>query len=115
MVYTGGLTFDSEHPSEFLKIPNGITAHRFGKTLLDRLGIHATMSAALRTLSATGAPDQVLSGYLRLMQQSDVGDHSFGNSEGVHRDSLWVVILENPSLTASAEFGLLKVRITHRL
>jgi len=40
MVYAGGLTFDSEHPRKFLKIPNDITAHRFRKALLGRLGMH---------------------------------------------------------------------------
>jgi hypothetical protein len=115
MIYEGGLTFDSEQPSKFLKIPNHVAAHRFGKAVLDRLDIYESMPTAFRTLSATGAPDRVLSGYLRLMRQHDVGDHAFRKSEGDHRDRLWTVMFDNPALTASAEFKVVKVRSTHQL
>ena len=115
MIYAGGLTFDSEQPSRFLKIPNHVAARRFGKTVLDRLDIYDSMSTALRTLSATGALDRVLSGYLRLMRQHDVRDHAFEKSEADHRDRLWTVMFDNPALTASAEFKVEKVRTTHQL
>jgi hypothetical protein len=111
MIYEGGLTFDSEQPSKFLKIPNHIAAHKFG-TVLDRLDLYKPMSTALSTLSATGALDRVLSGYLRLMRH-DVG--AFRKSEGDHRDRLCAVMFDNPTLTVSAEFKVVKVCITHQL
>ena len=109
MFYAGGLTFDSEQPSRFLTISNYVAARRFGKTVLDRLHLYDSMSTALRTLSATGALDQVLSGYLRLMRQHDVGYHAFEKSEADHRDRLWTVMFDNPALAASAEF-----KVTYR-
>jgi len=115
MIYAGGLTFDSEQPDEFLRIPNHITAHRFGKALLDRLGIYRTVAAALETLSDSGAPGQVLWEYLRLMRQRDVDDHAFKISEENHRDILWAVMLNNPALAAKAEFKVDMVRITNLL
>ena len=115
MIYAGGLTFDSEQPSRFLKIPNYVAACRFGKTVLDRLDIYDSMLTALRTLSATGALDRVLSGYLHLMRQHDVGDHAFEKSEADHRDRLWTVMFDNPALAARAEFKVEKVRTTHQL
>jgi len=115
MIYSGGLTFDSEDPTKFIKIPNLIAAQRFGKALFDRLGIYESMEAALQTLSATGAPDQFLRVYLKLMREHDAGKHAFNKNEEVHRDLLWIDMLDNPSLTASAEFKVVKVRITHQL
>ena len=85
------------------------------KALFDRLGIYHSITTALRTLSATGAPDQVLWVYLQLMRQHDVAAHAFKENEGVHRDLLWMVVLDNPSLTASAEFKVVNVRIAHQL
>ena len=69
MFYSGGLTFDSEDPTKFVKIPNLIAAQRFGKSLLDRLGIY-------HSLSATGVPDQVLRVYLKLIEH-DAGARAF--------------------------------------
>jgi len=54
MIYAGGLTFDSGDPAKLIEIPNLIEA------LFDRLRIYHSMETALQTLSATGAPDQVL-------------------------------------------------------
>jgi len=51
------------------------------------------------------------SGYLKLMREHDTGDHTFKKNEEVHRDLLWRVMLDNPSVTASAEFKVVKVRI----
>jgi len=115
MVYAGGLTFDSEEPTKFLKIPNLVAAHRFGRAMLERLGILRTISIALGTLSTTGAPDQVLSGYLRLMRDRDVGEAAFLRSEEHYRDSLYAIMLNNPTITPHAEFKAKKVRITHQL
>jgi len=115
MVYAGGLTFDSEEPTKFLKIPNLVAAHRFGTAVLERLGILRTISAALGTLSTTGAPDQLLSGYLRLMRERDVGENAFDMSEGNHRDCLYAIMLDNPTITPHAEFKVKKVRIAHQL
>ena len=55
------------------------------------------MSAALGALSATGELDRVLSGYLCLIQQHDVGNHAFRKSEGDHRDRLGAVMFGNPA------------------
>jgi len=95
-------------------ISNHVAARRFGKTVLDRLDIHDCMSTALRTLSATGALDRVLSDYLRLMRQHDVGDHAYQKSVPDHRDRLSAVMFDNPALTAS-EVKVEKVRTTHQL
>jgi hypothetical protein len=37
MIYMGGLTFDSDDPSNFSKIPNLVAAKRFGSAILERL------------------------------------------------------------------------------
>ena len=105
MLYSGGLTFDSEDPTKF------IAAQRFGKALFDRLGIYESMKTAVQTLSATGAPDQVLSGYLSMMREHDTGNHSFTKNEEVHRNLLYILMLDNPSITANVEFKVAKVRI----
>jgi hypothetical protein len=72
MVYMGGLTFDSNDPSKFLKIPNLVAAKRFGSALLNRHGLYSSMKDALYTLARTGNPMDVLVGYCRLIQQRDV-------------------------------------------
>jgi len=116
MLYSGGLTFDSEDPTKFIKIPNLIAAQRFGKALFDRLGIYESMKTAVQTLSATGAPDQVLSGYLSMMRENDVRHDSFKKNEEVHWNLLYILMLDNPSITANVEFKVEKVRIiTHHL
>jgi hypothetical protein len=56
MVYMGGLTFDSDDPSKFLKIPNLIAAKRFGSALLDRLRLYSSIKNAPYTLSQTRNP-----------------------------------------------------------
>src|SRR5947199_10420455 len=100
----GGLTFDSDDPSNFLKIPNLVAAKRFGSALLDRLGLFSSMKDALYTLVATGNPMDVLSGYCHLMRQRDVIGNAFTKTEEHHRDSIWGLILENSSMDAIAEY-----------
>ena len=106
----GGLTFDSHDPSNLLKIPNLVAAQRFGHALLSRIGLYNSMSNALRFLPKNGNIKYVLTGYRRLMQQRDVGSFAFGKTEEDHRDSIWYTILENPALTAKAEYQVRKVR-----
>jgi hypothetical protein len=110
MVYMGGLTFDSDNPSNLLKIPNLVAAKRFGFALIDRLGLFNSMKDALYTLARTGNPMDVLNGYCRLMRQRDVGDGSFTKNEEHHRDSIWVTILENPAIEPIVEYEVRKVR-----
>jgi len=105
MVYAGGLTFDSEDPSKFLKIPNLITAHRFGSALLDRLGIRTTISAALKTLATTGAPDQFLLGYCDNVTSAKLHLRSQKGTTGI----VCGRVLNNPTLQA------VKACITHQL
>ena len=106
----GGLTFDPQDPSKFLKIPNLVAAQRFGHALLSRVNLYQSMTNALRFLSENGNMKDVLTGYRRLMQQRDVGDHAFRKTEENHRDSIWYTILENPALTPTAEYQVRKVR-----
>jgi hypothetical protein len=115
MIYEGGLTFDSEQPSKFLKIPNHIAAHNFGNAVLDRLRDYKSLRRAFRKLSATGAPDRVLAVYLCLLRRLDFDDDAFRKSERDHRDRLQMVMFDNPALNVSDKFKVEGVRITHQL
>jgi hypothetical protein len=110
MIYMGGLTFDSDDPSKFLKIPNLVAAQRFGKALLDRHSLYSSMKDALYTLAGTGNPIDILVGYCHLMRQRDVIGDAFTKTEEHHRDSIWVTILENPAIKPTAEYQVRKVR-----
>ena len=110
MVYMGGLTFDSDDPSKFLKIPNLVAAKRFGSALLEGLGLYNSMTTALHSLARTGNPMDVLAGYCHMMQQRDVIGDAFLKKEEHHRDSIQWTILENPSLKSTAEYRVTKVR-----
>jgi len=105
----GGLTFDPAEPSKFLKIPNLVTAKRFGAALLHRLGLYQSMGNALRALARTGNPIGVLTGYLHLIRQRDVFGDAFAKKEEHHRDSIWISILENPAIKPAAEYEVRKV------
>jgi hypothetical protein len=109
MIYMGGLTFDSDDPSNFSKIPNLIAAERFGSAILKRLGMYNSTKTALHRLARTGNPIDVLAGYCHMMQQRDVIGDAFLKEEH-HRDSIWWTILENPSLKSTAEYKVTKVR-----
>ena len=106
----GGLTFDPQDPSKFLKIPNLVATKRFGHALLSRVALYQSMTDALRFLPENGNIEDVLAGYRRLMQQYDVGNSAFRKTEENHRDSIWYTILENPALTPKAEYQVRKVR-----
>lgn len=108
MVYMGGLTFDPQDPSKFLKIPNLVAAKRFRYALLSRVNLYQSITNALRFLSENGNIKDVLTGYRRLMQQRDIGDQAFRKTEENHRDSIWYTILENPALTPKAEYRVRK-------
>jgi hypothetical protein len=110
MVYIGGLTFDSDDPSKFLKIPNLVAAKRFGKALLDRYGLYSSMKRALYTLTGTGNLMDILVGYCHVMRQRDVIRSAFTKTEENHRDSIWAIILENPAIELMAEYQVRKVR-----
>jgi hypothetical protein len=109
MVYMGGLTFDSDNPSKFLKIPNLVAAKRVGLALLARYGLDVSMKNALDVLAGTGNPMKVLAGYCALMRQRDVVGDAFAKMEEDHRDSIWVTILENPAIKPVAEYQVRKV------
>ena len=106
----GGLTFDSDDPSKFLKIPNLVAAKRIGLALLARYGLDVSMKNALYVLAGTGNPMKVLAGYCVLMRQRDVVGDAFTKTEEDHRDSIWVTILENPAIKPVAEYKVRKVR-----
>jgi hypothetical protein len=110
MVYMGGLTFDSDDPSKFLKIPNLIAAKRFGSALLNRHCLYSSMKDALYTLTRTGNPISILVGYCHLMRQYDVIGDAFTMTEEHYRDSIWITILENPAIKPMAEYQVRKVR-----
>ena len=106
----GGLTFDSNDPSKFLKIPNLVAATRIGAAILAQYGLDDSMKEALYVLAETGNPMKVLAGYCALMRQRDVVGDAFTKTEGDHRDSIWVAILENPAIKPMAEYQVRKVR-----
>ena len=108
MVYMGGLTPDSDDPSNFLKIANLVAAKRFGKALLDRHGLYDSVKDALYTLAGTGNPMDVLAAYCRLMRQHDVTGNAFTKTEENHRDIILVTILENPAIKPKAEYQVRK-------
>ena len=110
MIYMGGLTFDSDDPSNFSKIPNLVAAKRFGSAILERLSMYNSMKTALDRLARTGNPMDVLAGYCHMMQQRDVIGDAFLKKEEHHRDSIQWTILENPSLKSTAEYQVTKVR-----
>jgi hypothetical protein len=110
MIYMGGLTPDSDDPSNFSKIPNLVAAKRFGSAILQRLGMYDSMKAALDSLARTGNPMDVLAGYRHMMQQHDVIGDAFFKKEEDHRDIIQWTILENPSLKSTAEYQVTKVR-----
>jgi hypothetical protein len=110
MIYMGGLTFDSDDPSNFSKIPNLIAAKRFGSAILKRLGLYNSMQTALDSLTKTGNPMGVLAGYRHMMRQRDVIGDAFFKKEEHHRDSIQWTILKNPSLKPAAEYQVTKVR-----
>ncbi|KIX02281.1 uncharacterized protein Z518_08220 [Rhinocladiella mackenziei CBS 650.93] len=104
MVYMDGLAFDSDNPSQFLKIPNRVAARRFGSAILERLGLYSTIGDALRTLAQTGNPMRALAGYCRLMRQHDKIGDAFLKKEEHHRGIFQIMILENPSIDAVGEY-----------
>ena len=104
----GGLTPDSDDPSNFLRIPNLVATKRFGKALLDRHGLYNSVKDALYTLAGTGNPMDVLGAYCRLMRQHDVTGNAFTKTEENHRDIIWVTILENPAIKPKAEYQVRK-------
>ena len=108
MVYMGGLTPDSDDPSNFLKISNLVAAKRFGKALLARHGLCRSVKDALYTLARTGNPMKVLVEYCQLMRQRDVTGDAFTKTEEHHRDSIWITILENPAIEPMAEYQVRK-------
>jgi hypothetical protein len=108
MVYMGGLTPDSDDPSNFLKIPNLVAAKRFGSALLARHGLCRSVKDALYTLARTGNPMEVLVEYCQLMRQRDVTGDAFTKTEEHHRDSIWITILENPAIKPMAEYQVRK-------
>jgi hypothetical protein len=110
MVYMGGLTFDSDDPSKFLRIPNLVAAKRFGSALLDRYGLYNSMRDALYTLAGTGNPMNILAGYCHLMRQQDVTRDAFAKTEGDHRNTLFITILENITAEPKIEYQVKKVR-----
>ena len=88
MVYMGGLTFDSQDPSESLTIPNRVAAKRFGHAMISRRGLYGTIFSAVNFLSSTGDLKQVLACYRSLMEERDVAAQSFRKTEENHRDIL---------------------------
>ena len=106
----GGLTFDSDEPSKFLKIPNLVAAKRIGLALLARYGLDDSLKNALYVLAGTGNPMKVLAGYCVLMRERDVVGDALAKTEEDHRDSIRVAILENPAIKPVAEYQVRKVR-----
>jgi hypothetical protein len=73
MLYYGGITFDSEDPAHYLKIPNAVAARRIAEAVLKRYGLRHSLAAALHSLKPNGNILPVLNCYRDLMVQRDVG------------------------------------------
>ncbi|KAG9067806.1 hypothetical protein KI688_011394 [Linnemannia hyalina] len=98
MVHLGGLTFCVGKKA--LRIPNLVTAERFGSAILHRH--QATLedvNGAFRLLIDNGNIDKILGLYARGMQEHDIGAHDFQKEED-HCNSMRFTLLANihPSL-----------------
>ncbi|KIX10454.1 uncharacterized protein Z518_01537 [Rhinocladiella mackenziei CBS 650.93] len=109
MVYMGGLTFDSNDPSSFFKIPNLIAAKRFRSAILKRLSLYDTIGDAVHTLARTGNPMSALAGYCQLMRHHDKIEDAFLKTEEHHRGIFQTMILKNRSIDAMGEYQVKKV------
>jgi hypothetical protein len=109
MLYYGGLTFYSEDPAHYLKIPNEVAAKRIAEAVLDKYGLRNSLTAALHSLKSSGNIESVLNCYRDLMAQRDVGYSDYEHSERIHRDSFYYSLLQNASLRPLAEFRLTMV------
>ena len=109
MIYFGGLTFSSQDPANYLKIPNKIAAKRIAEAVLKKYGLRDSLHAALGFLYRDGEIGQVLSCYRDLMLQRDVttGDLT-KKTEEIHRDSFHFSLLQN-HLHPRVEFPVIKV------
>jgi hypothetical protein len=111
MVHMGGLTFDSDDPSSFLKLPNHIAAERLGMAILDRISLCNSLNSAPRLLKVEPDIEGVLAGYRQLIKQRDTWGFAYDKeSEQDHRDIIWHAILENPVFTPEVEYRVRKVR-----
>ncbi|KAF9157955.1 hypothetical protein BGX21_003884, partial [Mortierella sp. AD011] len=99
MVHLGGLTFCIRKKG--LRIPNLVTALRFGSAALQRhKATIEDVNAAFRLLIEEGDIDNIMGLYARSMQEHDVGAHDFEKREEDHCNSMRFAFLENihPSL-----------------
>ena len=111
MVYMGGLTFDSDDPSSFLKIPNNVAVRRLGTAILERIRLYNSLTGAPPLLKIGLDIEAVLAGYRQLIKQRDTWGFAYEEEdEEDHRDSIWYMILENPALTPDVEYQVRKVR-----
>ena len=111
MLYYGGLTFYSDDPANYLKIPNLIAAKRIAAAVLERYGLRHSLNSALKDLEINGNIQPVLCCYQDLMRQQDVGTKDFEASETIHRDSFYFSLVRNAFFKPNVEFALNKVRL----
>ncbi|KAL1919970.1 uncharacterized protein VTP21DRAFT_1116 [Calcarisporiella thermophila] len=110
MRYIGGLTYDSQRPEKYLRIPNNITLKQFALAILDRYQLRVTdIESALQSIASSGNILHLMSCYQRLMSSRDVGYDDFKKNEEQHRDSLYFSVFKNPLLRQrSVEFRITK-------
>ncbi|KAG9064764.1 hypothetical protein KI688_003023 [Linnemannia hyalina] len=99
MVHLGGLTFCVGKNA--LRIPNLVTAERFGSAILHRhQAALEDVNGAFKLLIDNGNIDRILGLYARGMQEHDVGAHDFKKKEEDHCNSICFTLLANihPSL-----------------
>jgi len=73
MIYNGDLTFDSEDPQNYLKIPGLTEAKRIAGMVLEMYGLRHSVEAALSSLRCEGSIREMLSCYRDFLVQRDVG------------------------------------------
>lgn len=112
MIYFGGLTFYSEDPKHFLKIPNAIAARRIAGSAFERYGLLESLPTALNLLETDGDLRSLLSCYQDLMVQRDVSRSDFEKHEDVHRDSFYFTLIQNHFHRPQPEFQVTRSKVT---
>jgi hypothetical protein len=109
MLYHGGLTFDSEDPVHYLKIPNLVAEKRIARAVLEKYELRHSLPSVLDNFMSDGHIEPLLSCYRDLMVQRDVGYNDFAKGEAFYRDSFYFTLLQNASLHPRVEFPFILV------
>ncbi|KAG0134048.1 hypothetical protein HOY82DRAFT_603190 [Tuber indicum] len=104
LLYCGAFTFDKDHSSKFLSIPNHIIAKRFGTSILRRFALLGSMQNAASFLSLDSNIINCLKGYQEPMAACDINHGGYLMTEHEHRNNFYIANLENPGLNPQVEY-----------